>query len=264
MDEPAPWRGAAAYDAYVGRWSRVVARRFLDWLAVPAGSRWLDVGCGTGALTEEVLRACAPALVLGLEPSDPFVAGAAAYVRDRRAAFCRGSAQGLPVGDASVDAVVSGLVLNFVPDRPAALAEMRRVTRPGGVVAAYVWDYADGMQLIRHFWDAAVECDPAARPLDEGVRFPDCRPGSLAELFTGADLHDVAVEEVVVPTRFVDFADYWAPFLGGAGPAPAYVASLDEDRRAALREALRARVGVADDGSVHLTARAWAVRGRRP
>jgi SAM-dependent methyltransferase len=264
VDEPDLWRAAVAYEVYVGRWSRLVARRFVVRLGVPTGSRWLDVGCGTGALTEEVLRLCSPALVLGLDPSVPFVGRAAAHVPDPCAAFCQGSAQGLPVADAAVDAVVSGLVLNFVPDRPAALAEMRRATRPGGTVAAYVWDYADGMQLIRHFWDAAVECDPAARPLDEGVRFPDCRPGSLAELFTGADLHDVAVEEVVVPTRFVDFDDYWAPFLGGAGPAPAYVASLDEDPRAALREALRARVPVADDGSVHLTARAWAVRGRRP
>ena len=264
MDEPGTWRGAAAYEAYVGRWSRLVAPRFLARLDVPSGSRWLDVGCGTGALTEEVLRSCSPGLVLGLDPSAPFVGRAAAGVPDPRAAFCQGSAQALPVRDASVDAVVSGLVLNFVPDRPAALAELRRVARRGGTVAAYVWDYADGMQLIRHFWDAAVECDPAARPLDEGTRFPDCRPGPLEELFAGAGLDDVAVEEVVVPTDFIDFDDYWAPFLGGAGPAPAYVTSLDEARRAALRRTLRARAPVAADGSVRLTARAWAVRGRRP
>jgi SAM-dependent methyltransferase len=261
VDEPTPWREAVAYDAYVGRWSRVVARRFLNRLAIPAGSRWLDVGCGTGALTGSVLRCSSPAVVLGIDPSAPFVGRAAAQVRDRRAAFCRGSAQDLPVGDVSVDAVVSGLVLNFVPDRPAALGEMRRVTRPGGVVAAYVWDYADGMQLVRRFWDAAVECDPAAHPLDEAVRFPGCRPGPLAELFAALD--DVVVEEVVVPTVFADFDDYWGPFLGGAGPAPAYVTSLGEDQRTALRQTLRARVPVADDGSIHLTARAWAVRGRR-
>jgi hypothetical protein len=117
---------------------------------------------------------------------------------------------------------------------------------------------------IRHLWDAAVKCDPAARPLDEGVRFPDCRPGPLEELFTGAGLHDVAVEEVVVPTESADFDDYWAPFLGGAGPAPVYVTSLDEGRRAVLRRILRTRVPLADDGSVCLTARAWAVCGRRP
>jgi SAM-dependent methyltransferase len=263
VEEPGTWRGAAAYETYVGRWSRLVAGRFVGHLGVPAGSRWLDVGCGTGALTEEVLRVCSPALVLGLDPSAPFV-GRAAHIPDPRAAFCQGSAQALPVRDASVDAVVSGLVLNFVPDPPAALAEMRRITRRGGTVAAYVWDYADGMQPIRYFWDSAVECDPAARPLDEGVRFPGCRPGPLAELFTAADLHDVTVEAVVVPTRFVDFDDYWVPFLGGAGPAPAYVTSLDEDRRSALRRTLRARVPVADDGSVRLRTRAWGVRGRRP
>jgi SAM-dependent methyltransferase len=263
VDQPGPWRGAAAYDAYVGRWSRLVAPRFLSRLGVPAGNRWLDVGCGTGALTAEVLRTSDPALVVGLEPAAPFVAGAAAHVRDRRAAFCRGTAQALPVGDASVDAVVSGLVLNFVPDRPGGLAEMCRVARPGGVVAAYVWDYAEGMQLVRRFWDAAVACDPTARSQDEGVRFPDCRPDRLAELFRGAALGDVAVEEVVVPTVFADFDDYWTPFLGGTGPAPAYVSSLGEDRRTALRETLRARLPAADDGSIPLTARAWAVRGRR-
>lgn len=262
MDVPHPWRAAAAYEVYVGRWSRLVARRFLDRLAVPAGSRWLDVGCGTGALTEEVLRVCTPALVLGLDPSAAFVTRAATHVPGPRAAFCQGSAQALPVRDASVDAVVSGLVLNFVPDRPTALAEMRRATRRGGTVAAYVWDYAEGMQLVRHFWDAAVECDPAAHSLDEGVRFRDCRPAALEELFAGADLDGVAVEEVVVPTGFADFDDYWAPFLGGAGSA--HVATLGEHGRTALRELLRARVPVADDGSLHLTARPWAVRGRRP
>ena len=155
-------------------------------------------------------------------------------------------------------------MLDFLPDPAAALAEMRRATRPGGVVAAYVWDYAEGMQLVRHFWDAAVECDPAARALDEGVRFPDCRPGPLTDLFAGAALDDVTVEEVLVPTGFAGFEDYWTPFLGGAGPAPAYVATLGEQERTVLREELRRRLPVADDGSVHLTARAWAVRGRRP
>ena len=264
MDESDPWRAAAAYEAYVGRWSRLVARRFAVWLDVPAGSRWLDVGCGTGALAEEVLAARSPAVVVGLDPSAPFVGRAAAQVRDQRAAFSRGAAQALPVRDASVDAVVSGLVLNFLPDPAAALAEMCRATRPGGVVAAYVWDYAEGMQLIRHFWDAAVECDPAARALDEGVRFTDCRPGPLTALFAGAALVDVTVEEVLVPTGFAGFEDYWTPFLGGAGPAPAYVATLGEQERTVLREELRRRLPVADDGSVHLTARAWAVRGRRP
>ena len=164
--------------------------------------------------------------------------------------------------DASVDTVVSGLVLNFVPEAPAAVAEMRRVVGPGGVVAAYVWDYAGGMQLMQRFWTAAGEFDPGVRDLDEGLRFTLCRPDALRGLFTGAGLTDVVVEEVVVPTVFADFDDYWSPFLGGTGSAPAYAVSLPEQDRATLREHLRATLPAEPDGSIHLTARAWAVRGR--
>jgi SAM-dependent methyltransferase len=258
---PGSWVGADAYEAYVGRWSRAVAPRFLGWLAVPAGKRWLDVGCGTGALSEAILATCAPVEVCGVDPSLPFVAHAAIRVTDPRAAFRKGEAERLPVDHDSFDAVVSGLVLNFVPDRVAALREMRRAARPDGIVAAYVWDYADGMQLMKHFWDAAVEVAPDAGGLREDLRFAMCRPEPLRELFRDAGLVDVAVEEVVVPTPFADFDDYWVPFLGGQGPAPAYAMSLPEEDRDVLRERLRARLPVEDDGSIRLTARAWAVRG---
>ncbi|MGY1603159.1 class I SAM-dependent methyltransferase [Geodermatophilus sp. SYSU D00815] len=259
---PGSWAGAQRYEAYVGRWSRPVARRFLEQLSAPPGRRWLDVGCGTGALTGEVLAAAAPASVVGVDPSADFVAHAAAQLTDPRATFRVGVAQELPLPDGAADVVVSGLVLNFVPDPAAALTEMRRVTRPGGLVAAYVWDYAGGMQLMRHFWDAAAALDPAVRDLDEGLRFALCRPGPLRGLFEGAGLSGVEVEGIVVPTTFRDFDDYWTPFLGGTGPAPAYAVSLGEADRAALRELLRRRLPVAADGGVHLTARAWAVRGR--
>jgi SAM-dependent methyltransferase len=238
-----------------------VARQFVDWLDVPEGKRFLDVGCGTGALSQAILAACSPVEVVGVDPSLPFVAHAATQVPDARASFRKGDAERLPVDHGSFDAVVSGLVLNFVPDQPAALREMRRAVRPGGVVAAYVWDYADGMQLIAHFWDAAVEAAPEAGALHEGLRFARCRPEPLGELFLDAGLADVAVEEIVVPTAFADFDDYWAPFVGGQGPAPAYTMSLPEEDRAALRERLRDRLPIEDDGSIRLTARAWAVRG---
>jgi SAM-dependent methyltransferase len=175
-----------------------------------------------------------------------------------------GSATAIPLSDASVDVVVSGLVLNFVPDQRAALAEMMRVTAEGGTLAAYVWDYAGKMELMRCFWDAACELDPAAVALDEGSRFPLCRPEPLAELFSAAGLGGVAVTALEVPTHFGDFDDYWAPFLGGQGPAPAYAMALDEERRSALRERIRARLPVSGDGSIGLVARAWAVRGRVP
>ena len=205
------------------------------------GRRWLDVGCGTGALSQAILAAADPAEVVGVDPSLPFVAHAAAQVPDPRAAFRNGDAERLPVDNGSFDAVVSGLVLNFVPDQRAALREMRRAARPGGIVAAYVWDYAG-----RHAADGALlgrrrrGGSRGAAHCDEGLRFPLCRPDPLRELFCGAGLADVAVEEIVVPTVFADFDDYWSPFLGGQGPAPAYAMSLaEEDRGGAARAAAR-------------------------
>lgn len=255
------WADGEAYEAYVGRWSRHVAERFVRSLDLPAGLRWLDVGCGTGALTSTILVLADPAQVIGVDASDGFVAHASRRVGDPRAAFHVGDARSLPVPDDSVDVVVSGLALNFVPDPARAVAEFARVVRPAGLVAAYVWDYAEGMAMMRHFWDAASALDPAAAELDEGSRFPLCRRDGLGAVWTDAGFGDVSVRGIEVPTGFVDFDDYWRPFLGGQGAAPTYVASLPEARRDALRELLRSRLPVGSDGSIRLTARAWAVRG---
>jgi SAM-dependent methyltransferase len=255
------WAQGQAYEPYVGRWSRLVARDFLEWLAVPAGRAWLDVGSGTGALTQTVLERAAPRAIEGVDASAGFVAHARAHVGDPRAAFREGDAQALPFAEAAFDAAVSGLVLNFVREPARMVAEMRRVVRPGGTVGVYVWDYAGEMQLMRRFWDAAVALDPAARALDEGPRFPVCRPDALAGLFTTAGLRDVDTRAVDVPTVFRDFDDYWTPFLGGQGPAPGYCVSLPEERRSALRERLRATLPADPAGRIALIARAWAVRG---
>ncbi|MDE3074215.1 MAG: methyltransferase domain-containing protein [Chloroflexota bacterium] len=257
------WASGAAYEPYVGRWSRLVAREFLGWLAVPAGARWLDVGCGTGALSQTVLEQANPHELVGVDPSPGYVEYAQEQVSDANARFEAGDARELPYDRGTFDAVVSGLVLNFVPDPAKAAAEMARVSRPVGTVAAYVWDYAGQMQLMRHFWDAAVAVDPAARELDEGRRFPLCQPGPLTELFRGAGLNAVEVRAIDVPTVFRDFDDYWSPFLGGQAPAPGYAMSLNEHRRSALREHIRAGLPFRPDGSIHLIARAWAVRGKR-
>jgi len=254
------WERGSPYERYVGRWSRQVAPLFLAWLEIPAGRRWLDVGCGTGALCAAIADRCAPASIAGVEPSDGFLETAKENLAGR-ASLHRGSATAIPLGDATVDVVVSGLVLNFVPDQPAALSEMARVTGAGGTIAAYVWDYAGRMELMRIFWDAAAELDPAAAKLDEGVRFPLCRPEALERLFTGAGLEDVEVKAIDITTQHPDFDDYWQPFLGGQGPAPAYAMSLDEPARARLRDRVRERAPAAADGSISLTARAWAVRG---
>lgn len=254
------WAQGASYERYMGRWSRPVAAEFLDWLAIPPGKAWLDVGCGSGALSQRIVDSATPAAVVGIDSSEGFVAHAAAHAMG--AQFRVGDAQALPVGDREFDAVVSGLVLNFVPDQPKAVAEMRRAARPGGKVAVYIWDYGGEMQLIRRFWDAAIALDPAARDLDEAVRFPHCRPEPLRALFEDAGLSDVETTAIDVPTVFSDFDDYWSPFLGGQGPAPGYCMKLAEANRVALRERLKASLPVDGAGRIPLMARAWAVQGQ--
>ena len=258
------WAVGDAYEAYVGRWSRLAAREFVEWLGMASGLRWLDVGCGTGALSQAVLDICAPAMLVGIDPSEGFVTHVRRHAADPRAEFRIGDARALPIGDGAFDVAVSGLVLNFVADHAKAVAEMSRAVRPRtGVVAAYVWDYAGDMQMMRQFWDAAVALDPAARDIDEGARFPLCRPEPLRDLFAGAGLVEVDVRAVDVPAVFRNFDDYWSPFLGGQGPAPGYCMSLPEERRHALRERLRGILPSGPDGGIRLTARAWAVRGRK-
>ena len=184
-------------------------------------------------------------------------------IPDKRASFQVGDAQALPVEAAVYDAVVSGLVLNFVARPDQMVAEMARTANPGGLVATYVWDYAGKMQFMRHFWDAAVTLDPMADNLDEGRRFPLCNPSPLADLFQSAGLTSVDVQPIDVWTLFKDFDDFWLPFLGGQGPAPGYVMSLSEAGRTELRERIRSTLPFAPDGSIPLVARAWAVRGVR-
>ncbi len=255
------WDTADPYERYVGRWSRMVALEFLAWLAIPAGARWLDVGCGTGALSQTILAHAAPASVIGLDPAVGYIAHARERTPDGRATFVIGDARSLPFDAGMFDTVVSGLALNFVPEPPLAVAEMRRVTTPAAIGAAYVWDYAGEMQLLRYFWDAAAALDPAAHELDQGRRFPLCHPDTLATVFREAGLIQVETRAIDTPTVFRDFDDYWTPFLGGQGPAPSYAMSLSEERRVALRERLRATLPTAPDGTIHLIARAWAVRG---
>jgi SAM-dependent methyltransferase len=253
------WERGNPYEQYVGRWSRRVAPQFLSWLNIPAGRRWLDVGCGTGALSAAILDQCAPASVIGVEPSEGFLEQAKAQLGNR-VQLRRGSAAEIPLDDSTVEVTVSGLVLNFVPDGRAAVSEMARVTASGGTIAAYVWDYSGKMELMRHFWAAAVELNPAAAKLDEGIRFPVCRPEALKELFASAGLRGAQVTAIDIMTSFAGFEDYWRPFLGGQGPAPAYAMALDDTARARLADLIRGRLPLQADGSISLIARAWAVR----
>ena len=253
------WNQADSYERYMGRWSRLVARTFIDWLALPTGYAWLDVGCGTGALASAIADS-APHGISGIDPSPSFLEAARRELGegpDLRV----GDAQDLPFAEDEFDASVSGLTLNFVPNPDIAVREMRRVTRDGGTVGAYVWDYGEGMEMIRKFWDAALYLDPTVTHLDEAFRFPLCREEALFQLFTECGLQDVRTTALEISTTFQSFDDFWRPFLGGQGPAPSYVALLDEEHRVRLEERLREDLPAADEGQIDLRARAWAVRG---
>ena len=254
------WERGSPYEQYIGRWSRKITPSFLSWLSQPAGKRWLDIGCGTGALSAAVLDLCAPGSLIGVEPSEGFLKLAAQNLGSR-ARLIAGHARSLPLDTGTCDVVVSGLVLNFIPDLPVALSEMTRVTVPGGTVAAYVWDYADGMEIIKVFWDVATSLDPAASRLHEGARFPVCNPSALRGVFEGAGFNRVETASLDLTAEFIDFEDYWRPFLGGQGPAPAYAMALPEEQRTALRVKLESALPVRPDGTISLQARAWAVRG---
>ncbi|MGE0439098.1 MAG: class I SAM-dependent methyltransferase [Gemmatimonadales bacterium] len=255
------WLAGDAYEAYMGRWSRQVAREFVRWLAVSPDRNWLEVGCGTGALTTAVCALANPASITACDPAVPFIEHARASLADPRVAFTVAAAGNLPTRADGFDAAVSGLVFNFIPDPAAALRELGCCLKPGGIIGAYVWDYADGMEFLRIFWEVAARLDPAAAALDEGRRFALCGRGALEALWRAANLGDVAGGAIEVPTTFASFDEYWQPFLLGTGPAPSYVASLTEAGRSALGDALRRRLAPAPDGSIALRARAWAARG---
>ncbi len=255
------WEDGTAYEDYVGRWSRLVATQFVRWLAAPAGAAWLDFGCGSGALTHTILTEGSPGRVIGCDRSGGYIDHARQGLADPRVEFIVAALPDLPRIDGGFDVSVSGLVLNFLPSPGDALNALIGGIRRGGTIAAYVWDYAEGVQLMRVFWDAAVALDRTAQPLDEGVRFPLCRPDPLRQLFEGAGLQNVDVTSIDVPTIFRNFDDYWRPFLGGQGPAPGYAMRLSPEHREELRRVIQQRLPTNAEGQIPLTARAWAVRG---
>jgi SAM-dependent methyltransferase len=259
------WQAGGNYDGYMGRWSRKIAPPFLAWLDLPKGHDWLEIGCGTGALSGEILRTADPATLLAIDPSEGYLAEARRNAGDRRASFEIGDAQSLQVADRSRDTVVSALVLNFVPHRAQALSEMVRVASPGGTVAFYVWGYpGGGVEFMRAFWTAAIALDPGAADLAEGRRFPFCNPPDLTALAAAAGMSAVAWTALEQPAVFTDFDDYWRPFTKGTGPAPGYCANLLPARREKLRDELQRRLPRAQDGSIPLRLRAWAIRGTAP
>jgi SAM-dependent methyltransferase len=245
---------AEVYDAYMGRYSRLLSPQLADFAGVRAGQRVLDVGCGPGALTAELVRRLAPASVAAVDPSAPFVE--AALARYPGADVRQAPAEHLPFPDASFDAAMAQLVVHFMSDPVAGLREMARVTRPGGTVAACVWDHAGDQGPLSGFWQAARGLDPE---VEDESRLAGVREGDLAELFDAAGLHDIESSVMSADLEHATFEDWWQPFTMGVGPAGAYATGLDAGRQAELREACRRLVG---NGPFTIEARAWAAHGR--
>ena len=255
------WDAGENYEVFMGRWSRKVTIGFLDWFNPDDDLEWLEVGCGSGALSSSIISRCNPRNLISIDPSQGFIETAKRNVTDQRAKFQIGDAQALPLEDNSRDVISSALVLNFIPDIPKALSEMKRVVRPGGSIAFYVWDYPNGgLEFVREFWKAATSLDPTAYQFAENQRFSFCTPKGLTELAASSGLNTIECSAIEVPTIFESFEDYWHPFTLGTGPAPGYCVNLEDDARQILREKLSDDLPRQTDGSIALKARAWAVK----
>lgn len=262
--EAAMFAKSADYEQLMGRWSRRLSPLHLQFARVKDGDRVLDVGCGTGALAFTLAATLPAAQVVGIDPSPDFIAYARRSATSPRMRFEVGDAQELTFGNAEYDVTLAQLVMNFIPDHLKAAREMRRVTRPGGVVSACVWGYDDGVEMLRFFWDELVALDPAMASKDERT-MKLSRKGQLGEVWREAGLVNVVEEPLEVELPFASFDDYWQPFLKGAGPAGAYVASLNGEARRKVEARLRQRLlGARADGAFTLKARAWCARGEAP
>ena len=257
------WTSGAHYDQWMGRWSRLLAREFLKWLDFPAGMKWIDVCCGSGVVTEAIVELSAPASVAGVDASAEQIRFACEHRAYPNVSFETGDATALRFPDSGFDVAVCGLGLNYIPNPALALKEFLRITRPGGTVAVYVWDYAQGARFLREFWDVAIAIDSEAASFDQAQRFPMCTQEGLRSLFEQAELEDSAVHALDVVTRFTDFDDYWEPLLTGQGSAPNYLATRDEQMRMGIRERLSKSLPANAQGAIELPARAWAIRGKK-
>jgi SAM-dependent methyltransferase len=257
------WTSGAHYDQWMGRWSRLLARELLTWLNVPAGLRWVDVCCGSGVITETIAERHAPGSIVGVDASIEQISFARQHRTHHNVTFGTADAIALPFPDSSFDIVVCGLGLNYIPRPERALEEFCRVTRPGGTIAVYVWDYAHGAAFLREFWDAAAAIDAEAVAFDQAHRFPMCTQEGLRSLFEQAKLEDLASHPLDVATRFANFDDYWEPLLTAQGSAPSYLATRDRKIQTAIRARLKAVLPTNAQGAIELPARAWAIRARR-
>lgn len=259
----AMFSNAQAYESYMGRWSRLVAQKFIAWIDIRPGRVWLDVGAGTGVLTQVILQGGSPAKVVGVDLSPEYIEFARERIRDERVEFKVGDAGSFDIESPPFDVSVAGLVLNFLPEPQQAVRKMAQAVRDGGTVTAYVWDYGGKMEMMRHFWDAASGIDSSANEMDASQRFLTCTPDNLRALFQSVDLRAIEVVPIDIQAQFKDFDDYWLPFLGAQGSVSNFLRGLNDEKRTALRDALKNQLPITDDGGISLVARAWAVKGTR-
>lgn len=253
------------YEKFMGQWSRACGRKLVEWLGIPAGLKWLDVGCGTGAFTSVILEACAPKSIVGIDAMETQLVGAKSRVTDERVDFRVGDAQALPFDDDAFDAAASALVLNFVPDHKKMVTEMKRVVRPSGTVAVYVWDFAGGGEIAQHIGAAIAARDPKAAEHCANVRHDErTRLEALSQLFKEAGLDNAGTLPIEIGVEFGDFDFYWSSNIGFASPVAIYANGLSSDDREQFMGEVKKRLPIAADGSIRYTARASAVRGYVP
>ena len=253
-----------AYNNFMGHWSALVAVKFISWLKVDQGRRWLDLGCGTGVLTKSILEYGSPDFVHGIDPTEDYIAHCkSAFREDTRASFSIGGYSDLQAISETYDAVVAGLMLNFADKPQDAVIAMRNITADNGIVGVYIWDYNQKMEMLSHFWEAVVELDSGASPFHESRRFKINDLRGLEQLFMNADFREIMTASIEVSVRYQNFEEYWIPFSGGQGPAGVYYTSLKEAQRIELKKIMRRRIKAESDGSFVLEARALAIKGRK-
>lgn len=262
--KPNMFTNAYAYERFMGRWSRLIAPRLVEFAKLPDNGQVLDVGCGIGTLSFAIAKICPQCNVVGIDTSKEYIDYAISHYDSANVRFEVGDAQSLAFPDATFDSCLSLLVLNFIPNAQLAMHEMARVTRPGGQVIAAIWDYGGRMEMLRKFWDVAVTLDAAAERFDER-KMPLCHESELSQLWRSIGLYDIYQQPLEVKMNFKSFQDYWEPFLLGQGPAGAYVRQLSKDRSFILRKEIRERLGIEEETTPFtLNSRVWAIRGHVP
>lgn len=257
------WSSGENYDNYMGRWSSLVAYQFVPWVNAEKDLDWLDLGCGTGQLSEAIFEIAKPNKVVGIDQSAGFLQLAQEKLKAFKFRCEHGNATQLAQPNSTFDVAVSGLCINFLSNSEKGIQEMYRVVKPGGKVGIYVWDYSGKMEFVRLFWDAVQEVDKGSKRFDEGKNASICRPHELESIFLRIGLESIDVAEINIDMRFSSFDNYWLPFFYGQGMLGKYLLSQSQNNQIRLKHSLESRIHKKDDGSFNLKARAWCIMGKK-